>query len=57
MWGILLPPPGIEPVPLALEAQNFKHWTARKYQDNSEFHLSSSQSYPISQIFTFAYIN
>ena len=27
--GILIPLPGMEPVPLALEAQSLNHWTAR----------------------------
>ena len=26
-WGILVPRPGIEPVPSALEAWSFNHWT------------------------------
>ena len=32
MWkcGILVPRPGIEPAPLALEAQSLNHWTARE---------------------------
>ena len=28
--GILVPQPGIEPAPLALEVQNLNHWTARE---------------------------
>ena len=28
--GILAPLSGIEPMPLALEAQNLNHWTTRK---------------------------
>ena len=28
--GILVPQPGIEPVPPALEAQSLNHWTARE---------------------------
>ena len=31
--GILIPPPGIEPVPPALEAQSLNHWTAREVPD------------------------
>jgi len=29
-WGILVPPPGIEPVSPALEAWSLNHWTARE---------------------------
>ena len=29
-WGILVPRPGIEPVPSALEAQNLNHWTIKE---------------------------
>ena len=29
-YGILVPQPGIEPVPLAVKAQNLNHWTTRK---------------------------
>ena len=28
--GILVPQPGIEPVPLAVEAQSLNHWTTRE---------------------------
>ena len=28
--GILVPRPGMEPMPPALEAQGFNHWTARE---------------------------
>ena len=28
--GILVPQPGIKPVPTALEARNLNHWTTRK---------------------------
>ena len=28
--GILVPPTGIEPAPLTLEAQSLNHWTTRK---------------------------
>ena len=28
--GILVPQPGIEPMPLALGAQSLNHWTARE---------------------------
>ena len=28
--GVLVPRPGIEPAPTALEAQNLNHWTARE---------------------------
>ena len=29
--GILVPSPGIEPVPPAVEAQSPNHWTAKEY--------------------------
>ena len=29
-WGISVPRPGIEPMPLALEAWNLNHWMARE---------------------------
>ena len=32
--GILVPQPGIEPMPPALEAQSFNHWTAREVPGN-----------------------
>ena len=45
--GILVPRPGIEPSPPALEAQSVNHWTAREvpifhfltllYEDNREW--------------------
>ena len=28
--GILVPPPGIEPMPTAVEAWSLNHWTARE---------------------------
>ena len=28
--GILVPRPGVEPTPPALEAQSFNHWTAKE---------------------------
>ena len=28
--GILVPPPGLEPVPPAVEARNLNHWTLRE---------------------------
>ena len=33
MWHaeILVPRPGIEPVPPAMEAQSLNHWTTREY--------------------------
>ena len=31
--GILVPQPGIEPVPLAVEVQSPNHWTTRKFPD------------------------
>ena len=34
--GILIPPPGVKPVPLALEGQSPNHWTTRKFP-TSEF--------------------
>ena len=42
--GILVPRPGIEPVPLAVEAQSPNHWTAREFPIElllvSKFYLS-----------------
>ena len=35
--GILVPQPGIEPVPPALEAQNLNHWTTRDVPQNYDF--------------------
>ena len=35
--GILVPQPGIEPVPPAVEAQSLNHWTAREVQVNIFF--------------------
>ena len=29
-WGILVPPPGIEPIPPAMEAWSLNHWTTRE---------------------------
>ena len=31
--GILVPPPGIEPVPPRVEAQSPNHWTTREVPD------------------------
>ena len=36
-YGILVPQPGIEPSPLALESQNVKHWTFREVLKLSNF--------------------
>ena len=33
--GILVPLPGIEPAPPAVEAQSLNHWTAREVPDGS----------------------
>ena len=32
--GILVPQPGIEPVPPAAEARSLNHWTAREFSKN-----------------------
>ena len=32
MWDILIPQPGIQSVPPALEVRNLNYWTARKVQ-------------------------
>ena len=37
--GILVPQPGIRPVPPALEAQSLSHWTARKVPHS--YHLKN----------------
>ena len=39
--GILVPQPGIEPVPRALEVQRLNHWTAREVPGSSSFLLFS----------------
>jgi len=31
-YGILVPLPGIEPTPLAVEVQSLNHWTGREVQ-------------------------
>ena len=33
-WGILVPQPGIEPTPSALEVQSFNHWTTREVSEH-----------------------
>ena len=33
----LIPQPGIEPLPPALELQSLNHWTAREVPDESTF--------------------
>ena len=35
--GILVPPPGIKPRPMAVKAQNPNHWTAREFPRNQNF--------------------
>ena len=35
--GILVPQPGIEPMPLALGAQSLNHWTAKEVLNKSKF--------------------
>ena len=32
MWGILVPQPGIKPVPRTVEEQSLNHWTASEVQ-------------------------
>ena len=32
-WGILVPWPGVEPTPSAVEAWSFNHWTSKEVQD------------------------
>ena len=39
--GIVVPRPGIEPTPLAVEAQSLNHWTAREVPDLHSFYLMS----------------
>ena len=36
--GILVPQPGIKPVPSAMEAQSPNHWTTRDFP-HDQFHL------------------
>lgn len=38
-WQVLVPHPGIEPVPLAEEAQSLNGWTTREVQDGTIFWL------------------
>ena len=33
-YGILIPRPGMEPVPPAIEAQSLNHWTTREVPTN-----------------------
>ena len=42
MAGILAPRTGIEPMPLAVEAQNLNHWTTREFPLPSVFGLQTS---------------
>ena len=35
--GVLVPQPGIEPAPPALEAQSFNHWTTREVSECISF--------------------
>ena len=37
--GVLVPQPGIEPAPLALEAQRLNHGTAREVLDGEQFEI------------------
>ena len=39
--GILVPPPGIEPVPPAVEAWSLNHWTAREVPGQGSFYVNS----------------
>jgi len=34
--GILVPPPGIEPMPSALRAPSLTHWTSRECPENQD---------------------
>ena len=36
--GILVPRPGMEPAPLAVEARSFNHWAAREILSQRVFH-------------------
>ena len=38
-WGILLPQPGTEPMPSAVEARSLNHWIAREVPLNKGFDL------------------
>ena len=42
--GILVPRPGIEPVPPAVEAQGLNHWTARKFPRISKERYSTERT-------------
>ena len=37
--GILIPQPGIEPMPPAVEAQSLNHWTARETSDHFRYFM------------------
>ena len=42
---ILVPPPGTEPVPSAVEAWSINHWTAREVPEGVFFFLKTWQNY------------
>ena len=46
--GILVPQPGIEPVPLALEEQSLNHWTTREVPELDTFDSSVFKHYLLS---------
>lgn len=43
--GILVPSPGIKPVPLEMEEQNFNHWTDREIHE-VVFHCDFDLHFP-----------
>ena len=48
VYGILVPQPGIEPAPPALEAQSLNLWTARKVPRNAVLNTG-----PLTSFFSF----
>ena len=45
--GILVPRPGVEPVPSAVEEQRLNHWTPREVQITSLLNLVKSHDDPL----------
>ena len=46
-WGILFPWVGIEPMPLAVEAQSPNHWTTREFPWLCSFYLRKLNQWPV----------
>ena len=56
MWhaGILVPRPGMEPVPRAVEAQSLNHWKAREVSAVSNFKFDF---YNFTSLYFFLFLN